>query len=112
MKKALTMVIAILLSFGMTAAGAVAHTGTQVDTVISKLLVGSREIFIETRNDLVANNGVNFFVAEGNGVISATEEGVEFWVGSELYDENSFMNFAMRLDATGDCPDCMRHSMN
>lgn len=105
MKKALTMAIAILLTFGMTAAGAVADTETQVDTVISKLLVDSWEVFSETREDLIANNGENFFVGEGNGVITATEEGVEFWVGSELYDENSFMNFTMRLDATGDCID-------
>jgi len=105
MKKALTMVISILLTFGMTAAGAVADTETQVDTVINKLLVDSREVFSESREDLIANNGENFFVGEGNGVITATEEGLEFWVGSELYDENSIFNFVMRLDSTGDCID-------
>jgi len=105
MKKALTRAIAILLTLGMTAAGAAAAAETPVDPVIGKVLVDYQKVFGETREDLIANNGENFFVGEGNGVLSATEEGIEFWVGSELYDENSFMNFTMRLDATGDCID-------
>jgi len=105
MKRILTTALAMLMVFSVIACGSAAAEETPAEGVIGTVLAGYREIYGETKEDLIANNGENLYVAEGNGVLTATEEGLEFWVGSELYDENSIFNFVMRLDSTGDCID-------
>lgn len=92
----LVMVVS-LLGF---ASIAIAETSADaaLDKVLAKLFVDYEQIFGETTEELIANGGENFFLVEGNGELSTTEEGLQFWVGSELYDENSIFNFTTRVD--------------
>ena len=73
MKKALTRAIAILLTLGMTAAGAAAAAETPVDPVIGKVLVDYAEWefchFIEGEAILTNEEGKSWTLKAGDGFI-------------------------------------------
>ena len=99
MKKALAIAAMLLVCSTLMYGSALAEEMT-ADDVIGTVLTDYQVLFAETAEDMAANGAEYFYVGEGNGVLTVTEEGLEFFVKK---NKNSFFISFQRLDATGNC---------
>ena len=90
MKKTWVMVALVVISLGLCLGCATA------ETVISSILVDYQQTFAESKDDLKANGGINFFVGDGNGGIQTSAEGL---VLTAAENENPMFCLSRRLDA-------------